>query len=181
MDEEVEFAVAEPELDVAAVPAVPPLAGGRYGAVTVMGALPTMFALFNTDPDPAGREPRSRGAMMAANFSAAITPLIRMVRSTSPRVIAAVRTRAAWAFSDPLDPESCWFAYHAAPPSTATPARIAIQFDRLRGGGADARRSSGAAGRPLAGPSGSPLGTDALLIDLSVYLSVRPCWIQFYL
>jgi hypothetical protein len=101
-----------------------------------------MFALFSTDPDPAGRDPRSRGAMIAANFSAAITPLIRIVRSMSPRVTEAVRTITPGVLSELFAAED---RCQATPPRIMAPTRSAIQPDHLRGGLADGGNSFGVA------------------------------------
>jgi len=95
----------------------------------VIGALPTISWLANTPPDPT-RTPRSRGAMIAANRSAATTPLIRTVRSTSPRAMVAVR-RAVPSFLA-LSPEVAWRLKYDPTAATATKvSSTGIQIDLL--------------------------------------------------
>jgi hypothetical protein len=95
----------------------------------VIGALPTISWLANTPPPPT-LEPRNRGAMIAANLSAAITPLIRTVRSTSPRAMLADRTAALSGF--PLSPDVAWRLKYEPTAATATTVRsTGTQIDLL--------------------------------------------------
>jgi hypothetical protein len=95
----------------------------------VIGALPTISWLANTPPEPT-LVPRSRGAMIAANLSAATTPLMRTVRSTSPRATVAVRSAALSRLA--LSPEVAWRLKYEPTAATATKvSSTGIQIDLL--------------------------------------------------
>ena len=97
----------------------------------MIGALPTISWLANTPPPPT-LVPRSRGAIIWANRSAATTPLMRTLRLTSPRAMVAVRNAAASRL--PLSPELAWRLKYE--PTAATATKVSskgIQIDLLWG------------------------------------------------
>ena len=119
-------------------------------------------------PEPeAGRLPRRRGAMSAANRSAVTTPLNRMVRWMSPVVMVAVRRAAVSGLAAP----DSLRANHAAAATTIA-ITTAIHHPSRRGLCGVGRSSSGptGGGAGTAVP-GSVLGSEALLMRDSIALT----------
>jgi hypothetical protein len=73
-------------------PPPPPPPEGVVTVTTIIPPPPPMDTV--APPPPPGREPRSCGAMIEANFSAVVTPVSRKVRWTLPMATTVVRTLA---------------------------------------------------------------------------------------